>query len=156
MTDIVDAPTRSRMMAGIRGKNTRPELALRSALHRLGFRFRLHRKDLPGRPDIVLPARRVVVFVNGCFWHRHAGCRYCTVPATRPEFWASKFAANVERDRRNEDALAASGWRVAVVWECALRGDGVSDAAARLAIWIRNAGTDRLEIGGPPVDTPAA
>ena len=112
---------RSRNMAAIRGKDTAPELAVRRILHAMGLRFRLHRKDLPGRPDIVLPKHRTVVFVNGCFWHRHEGCRYTTTPSTRQEFWQSKFAANVERDGRNRTDLQQLGWRVIVVWECELR-----------------------------------
>lgn len=121
MTDIVDQQTRSRMMSGIRGKNTKPELALRRALHARGFRFRLHSGKVHGRPDLVLPKHRAVVFVHGCFWHRHEGCRYATVPATRPEFWRAKFDANVARDNAIRTRLLEDGWRVATVWECALR-----------------------------------
>ena len=112
---------RSRNMAAIRGKDTAPELAVRRILHAMGLRFRLHRRDLPGRPDIVLPKHRTVVFVHGCFWHRHEDCRYTTTPKTRQEFWQTKFAANVERDRRNRTDLLQLGWRVIVVWECELR-----------------------------------
>ena len=112
---------RSRNMAAIRGKDTAPELAVRRILHAMGLRFRLHRKDLPGRPDIVLPKHRTVVFVHGCFWHRHEDCRYTTTPKTRQEFWQTKFAANVERDGRNRTDLRQLGWRVIVVWECELR-----------------------------------
>jgi DNA mismatch endonuclease, patch repair protein len=119
--DIVDQQTRSRMMSGIRGKNTKPELALRRALHARGFRFRLHSGKVHGRPDLVLPKHRAVVFVHGCFWHRHEGCRYATVPATRPEFWRAKFDANVARDNAIRTRLLEDGWRVATVWECALR-----------------------------------
>jgi DNA mismatch endonuclease (patch repair protein) len=121
VTDIVDQQTRSRMMSGIRGKNTKPELALRRALHARGFRFRLHSGKVHGRPDLVLPKHRAVVFVHGCFWHRHEGCRYATVPATRPEFWRAKFDANVARDNAIRTRLLEDGWRVATVWECALR-----------------------------------
>ena len=121
MTDIVDQQTRSRMMSGIRGKNTKPELALRRALHARGFRFRLPSGKVYGRPDLVLPKHRAVVFVHGCFWHRHEGCRYATVPATRPEFWRAKFDANVARDNAIRTRLLENGWRVATVWECALR-----------------------------------
>jgi DNA mismatch endonuclease (patch repair protein) len=135
------------MMAAIKGRDTGPECVLRSALHRLGFRFRLHRKSLPGRPDLILPKHRVAVFVNGCFWHRHAGCRYATTPRTRPEFWAAKFAANVERDRRNEAALLDAGWRLAVIWECALTKNVAGKTAEDLASWIRDGSDDRLEIG---------
>lgn len=134
--DIVDPQTRSRMMAGIRGSDTRPERILRSGLHALGFRFRLHRRDLPGRPDIVLPRFRAAIFVHGCFWHRHPGCRYTTTPATRPDFWRTKFVQNVERDRRNRDDLLTAGWRVAVVWECALRKAHFEQTISATADWL--------------------
>lgn len=114
--DIVDRATRSRMMSGIRGKNTRPELAVRSYLHRCGLRFRLH-STLPGKPDIVLPKHQAAVFVHGCFWHRH-GCRFTTTPSTRPAFWQKKFDANTARDARVRQQLAELGWRVFVIWEC--------------------------------------
>lgn len=147
MTDIVDASTRSRMMAGIRGKDTRPEVLLRSALHREGFRFRLHDRRLPGRPDLVLPKYRAVVLVHGCFWHRHEGCRYATKPSTRPEFWETKFEANVRRDREVHAVLKAAGWRVATVWECALRKPtDVEKTSRTLGGWLRDGGED-LEIG---------
>lgn len=137
MADIVDQQTRSRMMSGIRDKNTRPELAIRRALHARGFRFRLHARDVPGRPDVVLPKHRAVILVHGCFWHRHQGCRYATTPSTRPEFWQAKFEANVGRDEAVRSALLASGWRVAVVWECALRTAAQVEVSARLlATWI--------------------
>jgi len=138
MADVVDKATRSRMMAGIKGTNTGPELALRKALHALGLRFRLHAKSLPGRPDIVLPRWKAVVFVHGCFWHRHKGCRYATVPATRPQFWNEKFAANVSRDQRNLDGLAAAGWRTRVVWECDLKGLGASTVADDMMRWLQS------------------
>lgn len=144
--DIVDAPTRSRMMSAIRGRNTGPERTLRSALHGLGLRFRLHPAGLSGRPDIVLPRYRVAVFVHGCFWHRHAGCCYATTPSTRPDFWGAKFAANVARDRRNQEALLDGRWRVAVVWECALRKANADGTARLLAEWIRSREERRLEI----------
>ena len=121
MTDIVDTPTRSRMMSGIRGRNTKPEMLVRKALFKGGFRFRLHRRDLPGVPDVVLPGRRVAVFVHGCFWHMHAGCSNARLPATRPEFWWEKLSRNVDRDRVAKESLAAAGWRVLTVWECATR-----------------------------------
>lgn len=121
MADVVDRATRSRMMSGIKGRNTRPELVVRRALHAAGFRYRLHVPNLPGRPDIVLPKHRAVILVHGCFWHRHPGCRFSTTPATRPEFWAEKFARNVERDARDRRALQASGWRIATLWECGTR-----------------------------------
>lgn len=138
MVDIVDKQTRSRMMAGIKGKNTKPELVLRKALHAMGYRFRLHDKRLPGRPDIVLPKWNAVIEVHGCFWHRHADCRYATTPNTRTEFWTKKFAANVARDRRNVEQLQASGWRTAVVWECRLREKEIDELLAELGHWIRS------------------
>ena len=137
MTDIVDRKTRSRMMAGIKGKDTKPELALRRALHARGFRFRLHAKDIPGRPDLVFPKHSAVVFVHGCFWHRHVNCRYTTTPSTRPEFWQTKFEANVARDSGFRAMLLESGWRVATVWECALRKpDQVVVSAEFLSGWF--------------------
>lgn len=151
MTDTVPVAVRSRMMAGIRGRDTGPEMRLRRAMHARGFRYRLHRRDLPGSPDLVFPACRAVVFVHGCFWHRHRGCRYAATPATRPEFWQAKFDANVARDARNEEALIASGWRVAVIWECALR-HRTDETAGLLAQWLKEARVDndtrKLEICG--------
>ncbi len=108
-------------MSRIRGKDTTPERAVRSMVHGLGYRFRLHGRDLPGRPDLVLPRLRTVIFVHGCFWHRHARCRYATTPATRRAFWLEKFERNVERDRRTAAALRRLGWSVITVWECQLR-----------------------------------
>ena len=119
--DVVDAATRSRMMKGIRSKDTKPEITVRQYLHSQGLRFRLHSRKLPGSPDIVLPKYRVAIFVHGCFWHRHAGCRYATTPASNAERWMLKFDANTERDARKEAMLRAAGWKVMVVWECELR-----------------------------------
>ncbi|MGR1216558.1 very short patch repair endonuclease [Metapseudomonas otitidis] len=113
---------RNELMRSIRRKDTAPEIVTRKLLHSLGLRFRLHRKSLPGSPDIVLPKHRTVVFVHGCFWHRHPGCRYASTPKTRQEFWLPKFAANVERDARKEAQLREMGWRVLVIWECETRG----------------------------------
>ena len=138
MIDIVDKKTRSRIMSGIRGKNTRPEMVLRRALHARGLRYRVHVKEIPGRPDIVLPKYRAVVFVQGCFWHRHKGCRFATTPATRSDFWQAKFAANVERDRVVREALSSLGWRMAIVWECALRKSHQTEVAAdQVYYWLR-------------------
>lgn len=121
MADVHNVEQRSRNMAAIKGKNTKPELRIRSLLHSLGYRFRLHRKDLPGKPDIILPKYNVAIFVHGCFWHRH-DCAYgSVVPATRPEFWAAKLRGNAERDKRNQEALRAKGWTVATIWECQTR-----------------------------------
>ena len=108
-------------MSAIRGKDTRPEMLVRRYLHACGIRFRLHSRQLPGRPDIVLPRFRTVVFVHGCFWHRHPGCHLASTPATRTEFWSAKFSRNVERDRENASALAAMGWQVLTIWECETR-----------------------------------
>ncbi|WP_344135275.1 very short patch repair endonuclease [Pedococcus bigeumensis] len=126
LADIVDAATRSRMMAGISGRNTRPELLTRRYLHARGFRFRLHPGTLPGRPDLVLPKYRAAIFVNGCFWHAHTGCKYFKLPSSRPDFWATKLESNRERDARNLASLEALGWRVAVVWECGVRAGDAS------------------------------
>ena len=135
--DVVDPATRSRMMARIRGKDTAVEVAVRRQLHSLGYRFRLHRKDLPGRPDIVLPRYRAAVFVHGCFWHRHAGCIYATNPATRPAFWQAKFEANVRRDTAAVERLMSGGWSVSVIWECAVIVDGLGSIdLARLLAWL--------------------
>lgn len=121
MADKVAAGVRSRMMSKIRSRDTKPELAVRRFLHANGLRFRLHYKALPGRPDLVLPKWNVVVFVDGCFWHGHDGCRYFRVPGTRKEFWVEKIATNVARDAKVRAELRRLGWRVIVVWECALR-----------------------------------
>ena len=109
---------RSWNMSRIRGKDTKPEMRVRSLLHRMGFRFRLHRKDLPGKPDIVLPAYETVIFVHGCFWHRHPGCRFAYTPKSRVDFWQTKFRRNVERHQEVEAELEELGWRVVVIWEC--------------------------------------
>ena len=132
MIDVVDQKTRSKMMSGIRGKDTRPEMLVRKELHRLGFRFRLHDRKLSGKPDLVLRKHSAVIFVHGCYWHRHERCRYATTPATRREFWLQKFEANVLRDRHAQETLRAAGWRVFVVWECALRRDA-TEAVRNLA-----------------------
>lgn len=125
MTDVVKPATRSRMMAGITGKNTKPEIALRKALFAAGYRFRLHRRDLPGSPDVVMPGRRIAMFAHGCFWHMHLGCNNARLPATRPDFWRQKLQGNVDRDARAVDALRSEGWRVMTVWECGTRDAGV-------------------------------
>lgn len=111
-------PERSALMARVRGKNSKPEVVVRRVVHGLGYRFRLHARDLPGTPDLVLRKKRKAIFVHGCFWHRHQGCARTTIPTMRARFWKSKFAQNVERDARKEKALLALGWEVLVVWEC--------------------------------------
>lgn len=121
--DTVDTATRSKMMSAIRGKDTGPEMLVRRFLHGQGYRYRIHRKDLPGKPDIVIPRLKVCIFVHGCFWHRHPGCPFATTPKTRPEFWNEKFQKNVARDLANIDALEAADWSVLIVWECQLKKD---------------------------------
>lgn len=122
MTDRISKERRSRNMARIKGRDTTPELHVRSSLHVRGFRFRLQVRELPGRPDVVLPRYRMAVFVHGCFWHRHPGCRLAVMPTTNRDFWMKKFRDNRLRDRRSINALRAAGWRVHVVWECEIDG----------------------------------
>lgn len=124
------------MMANIKGRDTKPEIALRKAMHAKGLRFRLHARNIAGRPDLVFPKFRAAVFVHGCFWHRHTACRFATTPATRPEFWMAKFSANVARDRRVIADLQANGWRVATIWECAIRKLGPTSVADELGDWL--------------------
>ena len=121
MSDVVDSATRSRMMASIRRKDTHPEMLVRRYLHGAGLRFRLHVRSLPGSPDIVMPRHRAVVFVHGCFWHRHANCKFTTTPSTRAQFWAMKFASNQARDLTKAEMLRRAGWRVFTIWECEVR-----------------------------------
>lgn len=136
MTDIVDKQTRSRMMSRIRGRDTMPEVALRKSLHRKGFRFRLHSRRLPGKPDLVLTKYNAVVFVHGCFWHRHAGCSFTTTPASNIDFWREKFAKTVQRDARTCEKLRSKGWRIATVWECSLRNDMLDVSSRLLSDWL--------------------
>lgn len=135
MADSVDKKTRSRIMANIRGKDTKPELMLRLALFRLGFRYRLHNKHLPGKPDLTLPKHRAVIFVNGCFWHRH-NCRRSRLPLSNVKYWASKIARNQKRDEENYRALRSADWRVLVVWECALTKAHLNKTTGRVASWV--------------------
>jgi DNA mismatch endonuclease, patch repair protein len=119
MVDRLDPKRRSRLMKQVKSKNTQPEIIVRSLLHRLGYRFRLHRKDLPGTPDIVFPSRHLAIFVHGCFWHGH-GCRIGQLPKSRLDYWEPKIAANKERDKRKKTDIIEKGWRVVVVWQCEL------------------------------------
>ena len=112
---------RSRNMSAIKSKNTKPEIAVRKVLHSMGYRFRLHRKDLPGSPDIVLPKYKTVIFVHGCFWHRHQNCKYASTPKTRQEFWNKKFNENINRDKINQENLSSKGWKIIIVWECEIK-----------------------------------
>ncbi|MDR0191004.1 very short patch repair endonuclease [Pseudomonas yamanorum] len=142
--DIVSKEVRSRMMAGIRGSDTSSEMKIRRLLHRCGFRYRLHQRGLPGRPDLVLSRYRVCIFVHGCFWHRHPGCRYSATPRTREEFWRKKFDQNIARDARNKEKLLSLGWRVFELWECGIRGpepgllwivDAITDCNQKTVFW---------------------
>lgn len=149
MADIVAPEIRSRMMSGIRAVDTKPELFLRRGLHARGFRFRLHQRLLPGRPDIVLPRWRAVIFAHGCFWHGH-DCSLFRWPSTRPEFWRNKIERNRSNDIRAHAALAAAGWRQAVVWECAMKGPGqlrAGEIIRRCTAWLRSE-SPHLEIRG--------
>jgi DNA mismatch endonuclease (patch repair protein) len=149
MADVVTRDVRSRMMAGIRGAHTNPEMLLRRGLFAKGFRYRLHAKELPGRPDVVFPRYDAVLFAHGCFWHGH-DCHLFKMPSTRPEFWKAKIARNREVDARNEAALREAGWRCGVVWECALKGRTrlpYPEVVSRCASWLRSR-KDSLEIRG--------
>lgn len=149
MADVVGPEVRSRMMAGIRGTNTAPELLLRRGLHAEGFRYRLHDRRLPGKPDIVFPRLDAVIFAHGCFWHGH-NCHLFKWPSTRPEFWRAKISRNREIDARNEAALSALGWRQAIVWECALKGKArlpLPEVIQRCTSWLRS-NRRSLEIRG--------
>lgn len=149
MPDVVDSETRSRMMSGIRGKDTKPELLIRHALHAKGLRYRLHAKDIPGRPDIVFPRFRSVIFVHGCFWHGH-DCPLFRLPETRTEFWRAKIERNQERDKEVVAMLMESGWRHLVVWECAIKGKDrlpLETVANQAADWVRGS-TGLIEIRG--------
>lgn len=118
MTDTLSPKERSKRMSLIRGKDSSPELKLRRLVHGMGFRYRLHVKDLPGKPDLVFPSRRAVIFMHGCFWHRHPGCKLARMPKSKLDFWRPKLEGNRERDLQNQEMLKKSGWRVLVIWEC--------------------------------------
>lgn len=132
MADVHDKKTRSYNMSRIGGKDTKPELLVRQFLHANGFRYRLHAKDLPGKPDIVLPKYRTVILVHGCFWHQHAGCRYFVVPKTRTDWWMEKIGKNVANDAKAEEILKNAGWRVLTVWECELKPTAVEKTLSTL------------------------
>lgn len=149
MPDIVDAATRSRMMAGIRSTNTRPELMIRKALHAHGFRYRLHPRNVPGKPDMAFPRYRAAVFVHGCFWHGH-DCPLFRLPGTRRDFWAAKITRNRQRDAAVAGQLKQAGWRALTIWECAIRGKnapGLARVVAEAAAWLGQ-GTGDHEIRG--------
>jgi len=147
LVDVVDQATRSRMMAGIQGKNTSPELVIRRGLHAVGFRFRIHADQLPGKPDLIFPKYKAVIFVHGCFWHGHT-CRYFKIPKTRTEFWVEKIGKNRRRDELQIEALRVLGWRVLIVWECAVRAMKKQQSPlliGRVAAWLERGG-DYLQI----------
>jgi DNA mismatch endonuclease, patch repair protein len=143
---------RSEMMSRIGPRDTAPEMAVRRGLHRLGFRFRLHRGDLPGRPDVVLPRHRAVIFVHGCFWHGHEACPYFRLPKTNTGFWEAKIGRNAARDAEAVARLVDGGWRVLTVWECATRRRAGGDVPERIAAWLR--GTQRVGELRAPAGTP--
>jgi DNA mismatch endonuclease (patch repair protein) len=145
--DRLSKEHRSWNMSRIRAQNTSPELLVRSMLHSAGYRFRLHRRDLPGSPDIVLPKHKLAFFVHGCFWHRHARCRLAAVPKSRPDFWRKKFSDNVKRDRRAVSQLTKMGWRVCVIWECETR--DLQSLVERLAAVLPEV-PKRRTIAAPP------
>jgi DNA mismatch endonuclease, patch repair protein len=151
LVDVVEPKVRSRMMSGIRGKDTKPEMLVRKALSAAGYRYRLHRRDLPGAPDVVMPGCRVAIFVHGCFWHVHSGCKNAKLPSTRPDFWRDKLEGNVARDRRAIESLRADGWRVLTIWECATR-DAVTLATLPEALcrWIADGGPTGEISGAKP------
>lgn len=137
MSDVVCPDVRNRMLAGIKGKNTRPELQISRLLFAAGHRFRLHRRDLPGTPDIVVPGKRIAIFVHECFWHGHQGCKLAKIPSTRTDFWTAKIKANSLRDRMAIDQLLLGGWRALVVRECAVREKGpAAELMTRIPGWI--------------------
>jgi DNA mismatch endonuclease (patch repair protein) len=123
--DVYDAATRSAVMRSVKSRNTKPEIKVRQLLHGAGYRFRLHRKDLPGKPDIVLPSKRAAIFVHGCFWHQHASCPHADRPSSNNEYWTKKLNRNIERDRANVAALKSDGWKVLILWECEIRNSDV-------------------------------
>jgi DNA mismatch endonuclease (patch repair protein) len=153
MADAVSPAKRSQIMSGIKGKNSLPEMRVRKALFAMGHRYRLHRRNLPGTPDIAMPGRKIAIFVHGCFWHAHRGCKFARTPSTRTEFWAAKLQGNVDRDRRAADKLAEMGWRVLNIWECSTRDpEAAAGLPAALRAWIDTGGA----VGEISAQSPAA
>ncbi len=149
MSDIVSKEKRSQMMAGIKGKDTKPEIIVRTLLHKKGFRYRLHDKKLPGRPDLVFSKYSAVIFINGCFWHGHS-CSLFKLPKSNQEFWKEKINGNIARDKRNYNKLDILKWKILIIWECSLRGKGkehIEEVIFRVENWIRS-GEENLEIAG--------
>jgi DNA mismatch endonuclease (patch repair protein) len=138
MTDVFTPEKRSKIMSRIRGKDTNPEKKVRSVLHRMGYRFRLHRKDLPGNPDIILPKFKKAIFVHGCFWHQHPGCKRAALPSSNREFWKNKLQGNRERDLKKIDSLKKDGWDVLIIWQCEIKSE--DNLAHKLKDFISVAG----------------
>lgn len=138
MADVHSKEVRSYNMSKIKGKDTKPELLVRKFLHKNGFRYRLHVKDLPGKPDIVLPKYKTVIFVHGCFWHGHENCKYYVVPKTRTEWWLNKINRNIFSDVKNKKLLVAQGWKVIEVWQCQLKGQTVNDSLVHVSGLIKD------------------
>ncbi len=137
--DVVNKQTRSKMMSNIKSKNTKPELTIRSLLHQKGFRFRIHDKNLPGKPDIVLKKYNAVIFIHGCYWHRHENCKLASTPRQNVEFWNKKFSDNMRRDSEVFYQLKLLGWRTAVIWECSIRDKkNLPDYVDRLVSWLQS------------------
>lgn len=143
--DVVDAKTRSKIMSQIRGKDTKPEMIVRKYLHHSGFRFRLHSSKLKGHPDLVLPKYKICIFINGCYWHRHENCKYTSTPKTRKEFWLKKFKENIQRDINVRETLLSEGWKIIVIWECALKPKQTSETLHWLSDSILNPSIDYIE-----------
>ena len=148
MADVVSPQKRSEMMSGIKGKNTKPEIAFRKILHSRGFRFRLHNKDLPGKPDLVLSRYKAVIFIHGCFWHGHESCRLFRIPKSRSEFWGEKITGNIARDKSQLVLLQDNGWRILIVWECSVKGKPhlVIKAADLAEKWLKKSEAGFAEI----------
>lgn len=150
MTDVVSPTKRSQMMAGIKGKNTKPEIIVRKGLFKKGFRYRLHRKDIPGKPDLVITRYNTVIFVNGCFWHLH-DCHLFKWPQQNRDFWKDKLVKNLKRDKRNYEQVAQLGWRICTIWECALKGHSTYEIAQlldSLSDWLVNMSEKETEFTG--------
>lgn len=138
MADVLSKEQRQKCMSHVKSKNTKPEVLVRSFLFAKGFRFRLHRKDLPGKPDIVLPKYKTVIFINGCFWHGHPNCKYATLPETNRDFWSDKISGNMERDKVTFSLLEKMGWKVLVIWQCELKPKTKDQTLQNLITEIQN------------------
>lgn len=138
MADILSKDQRHKCMSHIKGKNTKPEILVRRFLFAKGFRYRLHCKDLPGKPDVVLPKYKTVIFINGCFWHGHQNCKYASIPETNSEFWQAKILGNIERDKANYSQLQKQGWRIIEIWQCQLKPGKIEQTLQNIIIELKN------------------